>query len=509
MSELQIWMTIGLVLFLALMAWLGWLGFRRTKTVADFAIAGADMGPVVLGLAFAATFFSAATFVGYTGWAYGWGLSSLWIVLTLILASPIGLIVVAKRVRSTNVHQKSLSLPDWLGDRYGSNVVRTFVALATLFNLFYIGAQLSAGALIFEQLLDLPYLVGLVSIACIVTLYTVGGGSFADIYTDAAQAVLMVIVGLLVLVSGFWVFDKGFTGIMTEVTTTLEAQGPEMVAIVNPDSGIFYSIPAIIGAFIIQFAFSSQPQLFNKVLALREPKDMAKMIVTYVLCAIAFLSVVFGGFYAVVVAPGLEVADEAIFAYAQVAFPVVLVALLGVTVMAAAMSTSDGIFVVISTSVANDIYRKLLVARGILGKGLSAEQVDQRTLSVSRWVTVLTGVAATALVINPPDFIGSFIWIGISGVASATLGPILVALFAPKLARTRAAIASSVGGLLSYLVIHIIGFEESTMAAGAWAVLIGLAIMLVAGYIFRNDQDTASPTATTTSAAPTPGTTSA
>lgn len=500
MSELQVWMTIGLVLFLALMAWLGWLGYKRTNTVADFAIAGEAMGPVVLGLAFAATFFSAATFVGYTGWAYGWGLSSLWIVLTLILASPLGLIVVAKRVRATNTHQKSLSLPDWLGDRYGSNVVRTFVALATLFNLFYIGAQLSAGALIFEQLLDLPYLVGLIAIAAIVTIYTVGGGSFADIYTDAAQAILMVIMGLLVLVSGFWVFDKGFTGIMTEVSNALEERGPEMVAVINPDSGIFYSIPAIIGAFIIQFAFSSQPQLFNKVLALRDPQDMAKMIVTYVLCAIAFLSVVFGGFYAVVVAPGLEVADEAIFAYAQVAFPVVLVAGLGVAIMAAAMSTSDGIFVVISTSVANDIYRKFLVAKGFLGKGLSEEQVDAHTLRVSRWVTVLTGVAATALVINPPDFIGSFIWIGISGVASATIGPILVALFLPRLARTKAAIASSMGGLLSYLVIHLVGAVESTMAAGAWAVLIGLAIMLIAGYVFRNDQDAASPAATTTTA---------
>lgn len=498
MSELQIWMTIGLVLFLALMAWLGWLGYKQTHTVADFAIAGARIGPVTLGLAFAATFFSAATFVGYTGWAYGWGLSSLWIVLTLILASPLGLIVVAKRVRATNSHQKSLSLPDWLGDRYGSEFVRVFVALATLFNLFYIGAQLSAGALIFEQLLDLPYLVGLVAIAFIVTLYTVGGGSFADIYTDAAQAVLMIIVGLMVLVSGFWVFDKGFTGIMREVTTALEQRGPEMVAVVNPDSGIFYSVPAIIGAFIIQFAFSSQPQLFNKVLALRDPKDMATMIVTYVLCAIAFLSVVFGGFYAVVVAPGLDAPDKAIFAYAQVAFPVVLVALLGVTVMAAAMSTSDGIFVVISTSVANDIYRKFLVGKGVLGKGLSEQQVDARTLSISRWVTVLTGIVASALVINPPEFIGSFIWIGISGVASATLGPILVALFLPRLARTKAAIASSVGGLVSYLVINAIGFEPSTMASGAWAVLIGLVIMLVAGYVFRDDKDHASPAATTT-----------
>jgi sodium/pantothenate symporter len=477
-------MSIGLLMFLAVMAVLGYVGYKRTRTTADFAIAGAQMGPVVLGLAFAATFFSAATFVGYTGWAYGWGLSSLWIVLTLILASPMGLIVVAKRVREMNTHQNSLSLPDWLGDRYGSDFVRVAVALATLFNLFYIGAQLSAGALIFEQLLEVPYLIGLVTIAAIVVLYTYGGGSFADIYTDAAQAALMAVVGVLVLVSGFWVFSSGFTGVMEQASSALAERGPEYVAVVNPESGIFYSVPAIIGAFIIQFAFSSQPQLFNKVLALKNPHDMAKMILTYVLCAVAFLSVVFGGIYAAAKVPGLESADSAIFEYVQVAFPPLIVALFGVTVLAAAMSTSDGIFVVISTSIANDIYRKFLVPRGFVRT--PADRVDANTLRISRIVTVLTGVLATLLVINPPEFIGSFIWIGISGVASATLGPILVGLFWPSRASASAAKVSVVAGLGSYLVIHFIGFERSTLAAGAWAVCVGVAAMFLAGLFFRD-----------------------
>jgi sodium/pantothenate symporter len=483
-EQIQLYMTIGLLLFLAVMAVLGYMGYRRTASMADFAIAGASMGPVVLGLAFAATFFSAATFVGYTGWAYGWGLSVLWIVLTLILASPMGLIVVAKRVRSMNTHQGSLSLPDWLGDRYGSDFVRVTVALATLFNLFYIGAQFSAGALIFKQLLGVPYLVGLVVIAAIVVAYTYGGGSFADIYTDAAQAVLMAIVGILVFLSGFWVFRSGFTGVMESVTGALAAEGEAKVSVLNPESGIFYSVPAIIGAFIIQFAFSSQPQLFNKVLALRDPRDMAKMILTYVLCAIAFLSVVFGGLYAAAKVPGLEKADQAIFEYVLVAFPPILVALFGVTVLAAAMSTSDGIFVVISTSVANDIYRKFLVARGFVKT--PADRVDATTLRISRIVTLLTGVAATALVVNPPEFIGTFIWIGISGVASATLGPILVGLFFPRLASANAAKVSIVAGIGSYLVIHFIGFEKSTLAAGAWAVCIGVAAMFAASLVFRD-----------------------
>jgi sodium/pantothenate symporter len=484
MNQTQIYMAIGLTVFLIVMLALGFIGYKKTTTMADFAIAGSKMGPVVLGLAFAATFFSAATFVGYTGWAYGWGLSSLWVFLTLILASPMGLIVVAKRVRKINSKQQSLSLPDWLGDRYGSDFVRVVVALATLFNLFYIAAQLSAGALIFQQLMGVPYKVGLVVIAVIVVGYTFGGGSFADIYTDAFQAVLMAVVGLLVFASGFWVFNGGFGDVMDTVSSSLAEQGPEYVATVNPDSGIFYSIPAIIGAFIIQFAFASQPQLFNKVLALKSPRDMATMIGVYVAAAVAFLAVIFGGLYAAAEVPGLDNPDSAIFEYVQVAFPTIVVALFGVTVLAAAMSTSDGIFVVISTSIANDIYRKLLVKRGYVRT--PAAKADRTALKISRWTTLLTGVIATLLVLNPPEFIGTFIWIGISGVASATLGPIIVGLFFPRLASAAAAKISVVAGIASYLVIHMTDFEESTLAAGAWAVCIGVASMFLASLAFPN-----------------------
>lgn len=483
MSEIQIYMGIGLALFLAALLALALVAYKKTSTMADFAIAGAKIGPVTLGLAFAATFFSAATFVGYTGWAYQWGLSTLWIFLTLIFASPLGLILVAKRARQMNVAQGSLSLPDWLGDRYGSDFVRVTVALITLFNLFYIAAQFSAGALVFNQLLDVPYVVGLVVIAVIVVGYTYGGGSFADIYTDAFQAVLMVIMGVLVFVSGFWVFQSGFTGVMETVTSSLAERGPEMVAPINPDSGVFYSVQAVIGAFVIQFAFAAQPQLFNKVLALEKPQDMAKMIAVYVSAAVCFLVVIFGGLYAAATVPDLESADQAIFAYATVAFPVVVVALLGVVVLAAAMSTSDGIFVVISTSIANDIYAKFLVPRGYVKT--APEKVDANALKISRVVTVLTGIAATLLVIEPPAFIGTFIWIGISGVAAGTLGPLLVGLFLPARASATAAKISVVGGLGCYLVILFWGFEKSVLAAGAWAVLLGVAIMLLASLVFK------------------------
>lgn len=489
MNETQLYMVVGMAIFLAIILWLGYLGYKRTTGIADFAIAGSKLGPVVLGLAYAATFFSAATFVGYSGWAYNWGFSSMWIFLTLILASPLGLIVVAKRAREANIEQGSLSLPDWLGDRYGSDFMRVGVALVTLFNIFYIGAQFTAGALIFELLLGVPYTLGVVVIAIIVVAYTYGGGSFADIYTDAFTAVFMAIMGVLVFISGLWVIQGGgLTGTLETISAELSQRGQEQVALTNPDSTVFYSIPAIIGAFVIQFAFSSQPHLFNKVLALEQPRDMAKMILVYVVSAFAFLLVIFGGLYAAVTVPGVEQADNAIFSYVEVAFPPIMVAFLGVVVLGASMSTSDGIFVVISTSIANDIYKKFLVPRGYVASS-SEEQVDRTTLRLSRLATILVGIVAAALVLSPPESIGVFIWIGLSGVASGTLGPILVGLFVPNVASAAAAKVSLVSGVGSYLIIVLVGFEESVLAAGAWAVLIGIAVMFVASLLFPDAEN--------------------
>ena len=475
-------MWVGLVIFLALIAVLGYIGSKRTETISDFSIAGASLGPGVLGLAYASTFFSASTFVGYTGWAYEWGFSSLWIFLTLIAASPLGLIVIAKRARAMNISQKSLSLPDWLGDRYDSDFVRVGAALICLFNIFYIAAQFAAGAWIFNTLLGLPYDVGVVAIAVIVVAYVFGGGAYADIFTDAAQALLMMIMGLLVFVSVFWMFDGGLTASLTEISNTLAARDPDLVAVTNPDSIVFYSIPAIIGAFIIQFAFAAQPQLFNKVLALKNPKDMRRMILVYIGAAMCFLLVIFGGLYAAVTVD-VDNLDKSLLEYVTIAFPPIVSAFLGLVIIAAAMSTTDGIFVVMSTIVANDIYLKFLVRRGYINK--SREEAERTALWLSRWSVIAVGVVASLIVFNPPESIGMFIWIGISGVASGTLGPLLASLFCPALATRAAASCSLVAGLAAYLFILLTDAIKSTMAAGSVGVLVGLAVMLAVGFVTR------------------------
>src|SRR5699024_5421238 len=123
---------------------LSYFAAKKTKTMEDFVISGAKLGPYVLGLSLAATLFSAATFLGYSGYSYAWGYSNLWLYLSLAVAAPLGMITIAKVVRARNESQKSLSLPYWLGDFYDSDILLVGTGLIMLFNLFYIAAQFTA-----------------------------------------------------------------------------------------------------------------------------------------------------------------------------------------------------------------------------------------------------------------------------------------------------------------------------------------------------------------------------
>src|SRR5690625_5185052 len=280
---LSTWFWILLIIFIAAMSVVIVIATRRTKTIDDFAISGANLGPVVLGLSFAATVMSAATFMGYPGYSYAWGFSNLWLYLSLSVATPLGFLTVGKVIRRINIKQMSLSLPDWLGDYYNSDFIRVGSGLIMLFNIFYIAAQFSAGAQIFEKIVGTSYGLGLIIIAAIVIAYVFVGGSYADVYTDAIQAVMMIVVAVIVFISGIVIFGDGsITTAFTNITENFKAQDGNLLKVFNPESN-YYAFSAVLGLFIIQYAFASQPQLFNKVLSLKKPSDLRKMFIVYII----------------------------------------------------------------------------------------------------------------------------------------------------------------------------------------------------------------------------------
>lgn len=477
MAEIAQLMTIGLGVFMLIALGLAIVGWFKTDTMSDFAIAGEKLGPIFLGAAFAATFYSAATFVGYVGWSYSFGMTNLWTGLIFISASPLALILFSKRVREINLRQKSLSLPDWIGDFYNSDIVRVGMALAVLFNIFYVAAQLAAGAYIFEQFLGWNYNDGLIFITAFVTIYVFIGGTFADVYTDAVQAVLMAVMGSAIFISALWVFEPTGISSFTHVVRQITLQNPSYDNLWHAGSSLYYSPFAIFAAFFLAFSFAAQPQLFNKVLALNDPKNLRTMIMTFMTLSVLFLGVIWGGLYLLALDVGLSSPDQAIYTYVVEFFPPLFAVFLGLVILAAALATTDGIYVVLSTAVANDIFKKVLVKRDIVE--LDPERADRVSRYIAQATVIVVGVIAYYIVLNPPASVAVMVWVGIGGVASASVAPVLIGIYFPNFVTRKAAITAMIGGLVSYLMMTLWMDIRSVFVQGTLGVLVGGSIMVL------------------------------
>lgn len=485
-GTVQSYLLVGIGLFLCLVFYLSYLGWEQTETISDFAIASERLGPYTLGAAFAATYFSAGTFVSYVSWSYRYGFSNLWLYLAMISAAPIGLILFARRVRVANIEQGSLSLPDWLGDFYQSDLLRAGVAFVVLFNIFYIAGQFSGGAIAFQLMLDLDYTTSATIIAAIVTLYILAGGTYADVYTDAFQSILMAIMSIIVFMSVFYMFDTAGMGVFTDIGAALEAQNSNLVAPINPDSEVFYNVVAIVSVFVLQFALAAQPQLVNKVLSIDSPENLKKMIATYVVLTVAFLTVIFCGFYLRALRPNVANPDQAIFIYVLEYFPALLAAFLGVVILAATLSTTDGLVVVLATAVANDIFKKIIVERGYIQ--MDNETADRVAQRIAMLTTVIVGIVAYLIVLSPPSNLGLFIWFGVAGAIAGTVAPVLIGIYLPSFATKEGAIASLVTGTSAYLLLSlVIATSESVFVQGTGAVIVSVVTMVLVSAVTEQE----------------------
>lgn len=88
------------------------------------------------------------------------------------------------------------------------------------------------------------------------------------------------------------------------------------------------------------------------------------------------------------------------------------------------------------------------------------------------------GIICVLMTLHPPQFMGVMVWIGISGVASATLAPMLIAIIWHERINATAAIWGAIAGEATYMVVYLFtNIEKSVMAAGAWGLIVSFAVM--------------------------------
>ena len=465
--DLATWSWIFMVVYISGMLAIGVIGQRRVKHADDFATARGSYGPIFLAFAFAATTASGATFLGGPGLGYQWGFASQWGNFLSPIGVYFGVLISMRLIATTGNKFGNRSIPEFLGDRYQSEGIRIMVSIFSLVLFFYLAGQLVSGLVMFEIFLGLSPFWALLITTTVLLFYVVLGGAHADILTDGVQGVMMLILAIVVIVlalTGFGV-DGGLSGLIDR----LETQNSNLVQPLNPESALTHSWWSIIAVLFAHIPLGLLPHLGNKLWALKGVGDQRTFIKLAFLFGLTLGMMGLGGLLArallgdALLLEGANPNQALPLVFIEL-FPTWLAALIGVGILAAIMSTADGLVVSSSQIVANDLYRRSIAPR--LRKTPSEDQLDQQVLTISRVTTVVVLVIAMGLAWTLMETnIALIVWIGTGGMMAAFAGPLVVGALWRGVTRA-GAYTGLASGFVTFLILHTQLLDPSWFGSG-------------------------------------------
>ncbi|OZT77537.1 sodium:solute symporter family protein [Salinicoccus roseus] len=478
MDSVIMWSWIFMTIFIGAMLFFGYLGMKKTHTSDDFATARSSYGPITIALVISAGIASGSTFMGMPGLSYALGAPSLWYPLLYPVATVFGMLFFAKAIKEYGDKLGTRTIPEFIGNRYNSNILRLVLAVISILLIFYVISQLVAAATMFQIMMGLDYGVGIIITIVVIGIYVFLGGSHSDIMTDAVQGALMVMIALIVVIC--FALGVGVDGGFGELIDRITERRPEghFGQLFIPGDETYGSIWLVLLLLIAHLPFAVQPHLGNKFMAVRSNKDLKMLLMFTTVFATILPLMGLGGMLAIgVLDPSTEIrADAVIPTLFTEIFPPFLAAFLAVAVLSAVMSTSDGLVVSLTQILANDIFRLSIVPRTNMSEG----KAEKYELAISRYSTFLFLILAGIVAWNPPEFLSIFMWIGIGGIVSATAGPLVVGSLWKRANRT-SAITSLAAGTIAYWFIYLpFGLDVSNpFAAAGMGVLISMAVMVI------------------------------
>ena len=465
--DLATWSWIFMVVYISGMLVIGVIGQRRVKHADDFATARGSYGPIFLAFAFAATTASGATFLGGPGLGYQWGFASQWGNFLYPIGVYFGVLISMRLIATTGNKFGNRSIPEFLGDRYQSEGIRVMVSIFSLVLFFYLAGQLVSGLVMFEIFLGLSPFWALLITTTVLLFYVVLGGAHADILTDGVQGFMMLILAIVVIV--LVLTGSGVDGGLSGLIDRLETQNSNLVQPLNPESALTHSWWSIIAVLFAHIPLGLLPHLGNKLWALKGVGDQRTFIKLAFLFGLTLGMMGLGGLLArgllgdALLLEGANPNQALPLVFIEL-FPTWLAALVGVGILAAIMSTADGLVVSSSQIVANDLYRRSIAPR--LKKPPSEDRLDQQVLTISRVTTVVVlvitmGMAWTLMETN----IALIVWIGTGGMMAAFAGPLVVGALWRGVTRA-GAYTGLASGFVTFLILHTQLLDPSWFGSG-------------------------------------------
>ncbi|MDE0301958.1 MAG: sodium/proline symporter, partial [Gammaproteobacteria bacterium] len=366
-------MIVGsFIFFLALFLGIGLYAHLHSRhSHRDYLLANQETPPWLAGLSAGATANSGYMFTGLIGYAYLVGLPSIWLGLGMIIGDIVASSFIHRRLRSvTNMGQAETYagiLSHWNGTDFRMyRHLAGFVSL--IFLSTYAAAQFVAGSKALHVLFGWEEFVGALIGAAIVASYSWAGGIRASIWTDALQAIVMMVAMIVLLVLAL-----DFVGGISAAWTALDAVSPTHLDLVPPDLQFGALGPLLFGLgwIVAGFCVVGQPHIMVRFMTLDRPENTNRARVYYYAWTFLFglVATAMGLLTRILLPP--DVVFDAELALPTVALDLLPGILVGVVIagmFAATLSTADSLILSCAANLTDDFAPEdrlpLVIVRG-------------------------------------------------------------------------------------------------------------------------------------------------
>ena len=404
-----------LTIYLAAMVRHAITGQRQTRGLADYYVGGRNMGGIVLGISFFATFASTNSFIGFSGQAYTWGAPWLLLTLGFVFFAIIAWLWVAPRLRAFTEALDSVTVPDFLGFRFASDATRAFAAVVVIFaSILYMTAIFKGIGGALELYLDIRYETAVAAIFVVVVVYTAVGGFISVVRTDVVQGLIMIVAAVLMFAGT--VRAAGGLGALSDLAATTEGAW-----LFTWNAGMPF--PLLFGIMVAaSIKFIVEPRLLSRFYALRDARAMRQGMWTSLL-AIVFVFILLTpiGLYARVIFPAGDIDPDFVVPMLLTTggyFHPALASFLLVAIVAAAMSSLDSVLLVIGTTCHRDIVSLIRPPRS-----------EQQAIRGTRIYVVVFALVTALIALRPPGGIVTLTAFSGSLYAACFCPPLLFGLY--------------------------------------------------------------------------------
>ncbi|MDO4173999.1 MAG: sodium/proline symporter [Eubacteriales bacterium] len=461
--------VIAIVVYLAMMLYIGFRCSRRNKNTDDFYLGGRKLGPLVTAMSAEASDMSSWLLMGLPGVAYLTGVAdAAWTAIGLAIGTYLNWLIVARRIRIYTHTTNSITIPDFFSDRYGDkkHILSSVAAvIIIIFFIPYTASGFSACGKLFNQLFGVDYMIAMIVSAAIIVGYCTLGGFLAASTTDLVQSIVMTIA--LVIVVCYGISSAGGWDAVISNAQSLPGY-LSLTNIYDPETGTSSAYGALTSASMLAWGlgYFGMPHVLLRFMATEDEKKLktsrriATIWVVISMAVAVFIGIVGLAMTKAGTLPVLEDSERIIINIAQlISQHGVLAALMaGVIlagILAATMSTADSQLLAASSSFSQNLLQDLF----------GVKLTNKQSIFAARTTVVVISVIAIFLARDPNSSvfrIVSFAWAGFG----ATFGPVVLLALFWKRSNTYGALAGMIAG---GAMVFIWKFGISTLG-GAFAI---------------------------------------